>query len=221
VRAMLHYALLKSARERSLWAFLFAPMMLIAAPLLGFAGHAVLEGRPAWPVVLEGMSLANSERSYIVAAAAAAVAAAAAAAFWCFRSDVADRSLSFMLLALPRPVVAPLTAALFGWCCGMIAFALTLPVVGLATGLVTRAWLPATLAVAVAAVAASAMGIAFAAWSPVPGTLVMVVWMAMIAAGVTSAFLHDAPLPVIATSFAAAGIFIVLAARGMERRCAA
>jgi hypothetical protein len=221
VKAMLHYALLKSLRERSLWAFVFAPVMLLGAPLLGIAAEAAIDGRRVHPILLSGTSLLNSERMYLAAAAGAAVAAAAAAAFWCFRSEAANRSLSFMLLALPRPAVAPLTAALFGWCSGAAAFLLTIPLVGAATGIVTRAWLSAALAAAIAAVAACAMGAAFAAYSPVPGTLMMVVWVAAIMAGVTASFLGEAPLAVIVSAAAAATLLIALAARGMERRCAA
>lgn len=221
MRAMLHYALLKSVREQSLWAFLFAPMMLVAAPLLGIATEAAISGRKAWPVLLPGMGLIASGRSYVAAATASAVAAAAAAAFWCFRGDIANRSLSFMLLALRRPLTAPLAAVLFGWCAGMIAFVTLIPIVGLAVGTVTGEWIAAALVALLGGFAAAAMGAAFAAYAPVPGTLALVTGVAVIVSAAVTMAIEAALLPAIAGVLASAAALIAFAARGMEKRCAA
>lgn len=221
MRAMLHYALLKSVRERSLFAFLLGPFVLIGAPLLGFLAEAVHAGRPIHPLTLAGMSVADFERAMSIAAAAAAVAVAGAAAFWCFRADLANRSLSFFLLGLRRPVVAPVAAAAFGWCAGLIAFLATIPLMGSVTGRVSRVWLVAALVVAIAGAFTAAIGTTFAAYAPAPGTLAMV---AIVGTVVTFAVMASVDVSPVAWSIVwlvCAAVLLLVAGRAMERRCAA
>lgn len=221
MRAMLHYAFLKNVREHTIWAFLLGPLVLIGAPLLGFAVEAWLRGRRLYPLTMQGATVSDSERMFVLASAMAVVAAAGTAAFWCFRSDIANRSLSFMLLALPRPVIAALAAVAFGWCAGIVALMVMMPMVGAAIGRISDAWLAALAIVAVAGLVSAAAGTLFAAYAPAPGTLVMVVFVALLIAFGVERGLEAAPLPAIVMAMAVAAALVTIAGRTMEAKCAA
>jgi hypothetical protein len=218
---MLHYALLKSVRERSVWGFLLGPLVLLGAPLLGVAADAAYAGRRVHPILLPGMSVAGAERAYAFVGTAAVVAAAGAAAFWCFRSDVANRSLSFLLLGLRRPVIAPVAAALFGWCAGMAAFVAVIPLVTLAVGTMSRIWLSIAVIAAVAGLLSAAIGTVFAAYAPAPGSLAMVTLIGGMITVIVAEAIESMPMPAIAGALAATVMLLAIAGRGMERRCAA
>lgn len=221
MRAMLHYAFLKNVREHTIWAFLLGPLVLLGAPLLGVAVEASLDGRRVYPLALPGSTVSDMERMFVLAAASVVVAAAGAAAFWCFRSDIANRSLSFMLLALPRPVIAAAAAVAFGWCAGLAALAMMLPMAGLVIGRISDAWLPGLAIVAVAGVVSAAAGTLFAAYAPAPGTLVMVSFTALLIAFGAEKGLEAAPLPATVAAMVVAAVLATFAGRVMEAKCAA
>ena len=221
MRSLLRYAFLKSARDKSLWAFLAVPTVFIGAPIIGIAVEAASRGQRAHPASLSQTSLDQSEIAYALAVAVITCANVGAAAFWAFRSDLANRSLAFMLLALPRTIAAPAAAALFAWLVGAASFVPAMLTVTAAVGQLSSTWISAALVFAIAGTAAAGIGVAMAPRSPTAGTVMLVAFLGLGAGIAVANSLQGSALMTTATAVASAALLAAVAAHGMETRCAA
>lgn len=155
--ALLRYAILKSAREKFLFALLLAPSVILLSPLLAISAVSLAKGQAAYPMSFDArISPAAAARMGGEIAMAMASLAAGAGGFWIFRREMANRSVSFFLLAA-RPQAVAFAATIYGFLAGMTASLIVMS--GLAA--LTLHW-PASgrafLIAMVSSLATSAMG---------------------------------------------------------------
>jgi hypothetical protein len=167
--ALLHYALLKSAREKFLAALLAGPAVMIVAPFLGALVGALL-GAPG--TALRPSDFGRTEWAGMMAAAGVMISSLSAGAggFWIFRREMANRSLGLFVLAA-RPRAIALAATIYGAAAGMAAFLIIVA----CTAVLTRHLPPdgmVFLAAFVCTLAASALGAVLITVSPEKGMLV-------------------------------------------------
>lgn len=165
---LLHYALLKSLRDRSLAAFLGAPALVVTASLLG---GSLLRGQLRYPLTMSA-DLRPAQNTDLMAMIVTLIAISftGMSAFWTFRNEVATKTIgSFMMARRPLSVALALVVfaaatGIAGWVAGMAAAgALTL---ALPANLASFA-----LAFAIASLAAASLGALLVTISAQPATM--------------------------------------------------
>jgi hypothetical protein len=127
VIALLHYAILKSIRDRSLPAFLFASPLAITAALAGVTLRTAGLHYPL-QIAVRNTPLQNATESAF-GVTLAVISFAAITAFWTFRHDVATKAVGSLIMTR-RPIVIASTQVLFAalvgitsWICSMSVIA--------------------------------------------------------------------------------------------------
>ncbi len=120
--ALLHYAVLKTRRDGSLFLFLFAPAMVIAALL----GTSIAELRFEYPFALSRhMTQMQNAKLLTSIVGAGALMFGIISAFWTYRAEIATRSIaSFVVASRPVTVIAALIVwgtltVIAAWICGV------------------------------------------------------------------------------------------------------
>jgi hypothetical protein len=210
VIALLHYAVLKSVRDKSLPVLLAAPSLIIAAMVLGTSFAKGVH----YPFQIERQwTAAQNARLAGMIAMLAAVLFTSTAAFWTLRAEVATKAIGSFVLAA-RAVVVAASATAYAAVAGLASWLLSVVTVAALTG----AW-PFDGAMAIEIVlaigTAAAIGVLAASVSPQPQVLI---W-AYCGTLLILSPLHDSH-----AMFAAPAVMIVCigaAAFLLERRCAA
>ena len=158
---LLHYAVLKTRRDRSLFLFLLAPAVVLAALL----GPSIAELRLRYPLALSrNMTPLQNATILTNMLGMAALGFATISTFWTFRAEMATRSVASFVVAR-RSITVIATLILFGlmtaaaaWLCGIaMVILLTAAVPANLTVLFAG-----TLGVAIACSSAAALVVAIA-----------------------------------------------------------
>ena len=217
MKPLLAYAFLKSVRERFLWPLLFAAAVFLIAPIVAVSVEAAATRNPWYPFLFPTMSAAETSVILTRALACLSAVTAAAGAFWVYRTDIADRSLSFLLMAMPHPLIVCGSAVIFGWCLAMTSFAIGTPIVIGALGGVPHAFASTVLTAALLSVLNASTGCLFAVLSPAPGNVVNLIGVSLAAA----ALLSILPAVVMISCVTVASVLaLALASAKVEARCA-
>ena len=167
--AVLHYALLKSLRDRSLGIFVLGPALVIAASLLG---ATIVEGFRYPFYVSRQMSAAQNAEMVALILTFFVMMFGTVAAFWTFRPEVVTKTIGSFLMAR-RPLTVALAQVTFAavvtfsaWLAGMLIIAALTSALPPAIG-----WF--AVGAAIAALAAASIGALVLTISPQPA---MVLW---------------------------------------------
>jgi hypothetical protein len=212
--AVLHYAFLKSTRDRSLAVFALGPALVIAASLLG---ATVAQGL-RYPLYLGGqMSAAQNAEMAALILTFFAMTFGSVAAFWVFRPEVATKTIGSFLMAR-RPLTVSVAQVTFA-----AAIAFSAWIAGIVTIAVLTSALPPAIGwfaagVAVASIAAASIGALVVTISPQPA---MMIWAFFACQALLPLLVNPAVrpkllyvVPVVAIVFTATSAFL------LERRWA-
>lgn len=131
--ALLHYAILKSARDRSLFIFLLGPMLIMVAILIGTAGATWQHTAIHYPVRL-GTDFKPEQSAEVASGLATgfAIMFSAVAGFWTFRPEVATKAIGSFCMA-QRPIRITTTLIAFATLLGIVGWIGSLTAVSLLT----------------------------------------------------------------------------------------
>lgn len=159
MRALLRYAMLKGQREHFLPTLILFPSVAMGVPILGVALVALVRGNFRYPFTLDPqMDPAKTAEIMGMVVLSFCVLAAGTGSFWVFRSEIAARTIGFFSLAR-KTSTATLTVIVFGFICGVGAYALGI----LTLFALTTEFPPAALHLAVSALIVSALTASFGA----------------------------------------------------------
>ena len=187
--AVLHYALLKSLRDKSLPVFVLGPSLVIAASLLG---ATLAQGGLHYPLYMSRqMSAARNAEMSALVLTFFAMAFGTVAAFWTLRPEVVTKTIGSFLMAR-RPLTVALAQVTFA-----AAIAFSAWVVGIITiAALTSALPPAigwfALGAAVASIGAASVGALVLTISPQPA---MVIWAFLACTTMLPLLVHPAVRP--------------------------
>jgi hypothetical protein len=168
--AVLHYALLKSIRDRSLAIFTLGPALVIAASLLG---ATLAKGELRYPLFMaQHLSPTQNAGTATIVVTIFAVSFAGFCAFWTFRSEVATKSIGSFVMAR-RPLSVASALVLYATAIAGGAWIIAVVVIAALTAAVPMAIAPFAAAVALVALASAAIGALLVTISPQPA---MVIW---------------------------------------------
>lgn len=219
MKPLMQYAVRKGLREKYVWIFLFGPLIFLTAPMAAVAIAEAWNGRPitATAFRIPTMTLAESGAALLAAWAALTAAVGGAAAFWAFRSDFADRSVTPFLVALRHPEHLLFVATGFGSVVGLAAGFLALPLPLFATAPASDVVFRAVMMAVVATVAAASIGMAVCVAAPTPGN----VGAPAVAGGVLALVARGSAAPLLLTATVVLLLAAVLIARHLaEKQCA-
>jgi hypothetical protein len=166
--ALLRYLYLKSARDSSLIAFLFVPMLIPVAALSG----VTLRGHLQYPFYMNPLYTPVQNATLAASIAmATSVLFASIAAFWTLRAEIATRSIGSFLFAA-RPLTIALALILFSTTIGLVGWLSAVALTGALTTAVMPHFALVTLKVVVALITASAAGALVVTISPQPGMII-------------------------------------------------
>lgn len=214
VTAILRYLILKSRRDHSLVVFLFGPMFV---PIAAILGVTLTKGRLRYPFFLnEQYTPSQNAALVMLIVSMLAVLIANIAAFWTLRPEVATRAINAFVFGT-RPSTITIALVLFS---SLAAF---IGLIG-ATGMIwlLTAALPPQLGLLafklpLALVAGSAIGTFVVMLSPQPVMMVV----SYVGCVILMPFIEHASIP---AQFAVSGTIVVvctaLAVFLMRRRCA-
>lgn len=212
--AVLHYALLKSLRDRSLGIFVLGPALVIAASLLG---ATIVEGFRYPFYVSRQMSAAQNAEMVALILTFFVMMFGTVAAFWTFRPEVVTKTIGSFLMAR-RPLTVSLAQVTFA-----AAVAFSAWVVGIAAIAALTSALPPALGwfavgVAVASIAAASIGALVLTISPQPA---MMVWAFLACTALLPLLVHPSVRPKLLYVVPVISIlFIAVSAFLLERRWA-
>jgi hypothetical protein len=212
--AVLHYALLKSIRDRSLAIFVLGPALVIAASLLG---ATIAEGFRYPFYVSRQMSAAQNAEMVALILTFFVMMFGTVAAFWTFRPEVVTKTIGSFLMAR-RPLTVALAQVTFAaavtfsaWIAGILTIAALTSALPPAIGVFA-------VGAAVAALAAASIGALVLTISPQPA---MVLWAFLACTALLPLLVNPAVrpkllyiVPVMAILFTAVSAFL------LERRWA-
>jgi hypothetical protein len=213
--AVLHYAILKSVRDRSLAIFLFGPAIVITASLLGVS---LRDGSLHYPLHMTAeWSPAKSAEVAGIMTTVIAVIFASVASFWTFRSEVATKSIGSFVMAR-RPISVALALVVFaavtgfgGWVGGMAA-------VGALTAAFPAKLASLALAIAIVLLAAASLGALMVTISTEPPSIIGVYCAVMLLLPWLTKAEYRSPLLIVALVLSM--LCTVVCAFLLERRCA-
>lgn len=215
--ALLHYALLKSSRERFLYALIFSPAIMILAPLLGVTGYHAFRRETIFPVTFDlRQSALSTSREMTIVSVVLCSLAAAGGGFWIFRREAANRSLGFLALAV-RPQAIAVAATIYGALAGAVSFLVMLLCTVALTTAVPLDVVPLFTAAVLACAVSSALGVTLMAWSS-DTTMLFPVYGGALAVVVT--ILNGRNTLIWAAAIAATLMLTLAASRLMRRQCA-
>jgi len=166
--ALLRYLYLKSARDSSLFAFLFVPALMPVAALSG----VTLKHGLQYPFYMDALytPVQNATLAATIAMGTS-VLFASIASFWTLRAEITTRSIGSFLLAA-RPLTIALALILFAAAIGLAGWVGAVALTGALTTAVMPHLALITLKVVVALIAASAAGALVVTISPQPGMII-------------------------------------------------
>jgi hypothetical protein len=128
--------LLKGTREHFLTALLFAPSMLVFAPMLVLGVIAMVRGQQVYPLTIgAGMTPEASSKVFSDIVLMLSGIIAGAGSFWVFRSEMASRGTGLFILAR-RPLSVVMATTTFGTASGVAAFVFGVTVIRVFTATV-------------------------------------------------------------------------------------
>jgi len=213
--AVLHYAFLKSTRDRSLAVFLLGPALVIAASLLG---ATIAQGGPIYPLHMSRQMSAtqNAEMAALVLAFFAMMFGTVAG-FWIFRTEVATKTIGSFLMAR-RPIAVSLAQVTFAAAIGFGAWVLGTITVALLTSALPPAIGWFAVGVAVASIAAASIGALVVTISPQPA---MMPWAILVCTPLLPLLVNPAVRPKLLYVVPAVAILVIaVSAFLLERRWA-
>lgn len=215
--ALLRYAFLKSWREQIAIGLLLAPVVMLALPLLMFAGNNLRLGRPVYPFLLDPR-LGPGGTAALIGEVMLAICGivAGVAAFRVFAREIAAKGLGFFYLAQPPWVVA-LSSTIYGTAIGVGSYVVGMSVVSLLTASVPLAAAKQLLIVFLSSSIASALAAVMVRIST-DATMLVPVYVAGAATGLV---LLDSGTPAkFGMAVAIAVVTTVIAQVLWGRRCA-
>jgi len=212
--ALLHYAFLKSIRDRSLAVFVLGPALVIAASLFG----ATLAEGFRYPLyVSRQMSAAQNAEMAGLILTFFAMTFGTVAAFWVFRPEVATKAIGSFLMAR-RPITVSLAQVTFAAAVAFSAWVVGIAAIAALTSALPPALGWSAVAVAVASIAAASIGALVVTISPQPA---MMVWAFLACTALLPLLNHPAVRPKLLYVEAVVSIlFIAVSAFLLERRWA-
>jgi hypothetical protein len=217
VRAVLHYALLKSLREGSIWIYVGIPAFIGLAVLVGgtLASHGIAGFH--YPLSIErGWSAARNAREVAEIASLMCTMLGTLIGFTILRDELASRSIDSIALAV-RPVTITASIVAFGTAVAACAWVIGLVVLLLlTTGVPPHLELLAAKVVA-GALATASIGALAATISPEP-PMIIGAFLTLIA--FVPGFEKAAFGPVLLVPVVVSVIATAIAAFLLERRCA-
>jgi hypothetical protein len=214
MRALLRYAILKSAREKLLAALLVAPAVMLVAPFLGGLAAAALMGPGS---ALRPKDFGTTQWAGMMATVGAVISSLSAGVggFWIFRREMANHSLGSFALA-SRPHAIALAATIYGTAAGMLSF---LILAGCTTILTQHLPPHGTVFVAafVSSLAASALGAALITVSSETTMLVPVYAGSLL---VSILLVTTKGTTFLLAALAASALLVTASSMLMRRRCA-
>ncbi|HXG58530.1 MAG TPA: hypothetical protein VNL91_05880 [Thermoanaerobaculia bacterium] len=207
--ALLHYAFLKSWRDRSLPAFTL------------FTAGTFLMTRIAISAVgmIRGQRIVDDffYRDLPTIAAVSSAMMAGLAGFWTLRLEIADRSIGSFVLAA-RSVLMAAAITVYAACVGFSSFLFAIPITGIRVPPEVGSFGNLMLLAACSSVVAGAFGLAMATISPEP-PMVVPTWIGVIAIIIATFELIE-PVAFVGSIILLA-LLLTMTSLLLERRCAA
>jgi hypothetical protein len=215
MKALLRYMIVKSARERFLAWILFAPAVLVFAPVGGLLVRSLLIGQRVYPFSFEDTSHDATMVVFIRLAIMVAVIDGGIAAFWILRKEIADRSIASFVLAA-KPLTIWIVAILYGTAAGLLASLIALPVLSLITFSSLPGIIPLIASAALATLTAATFAALFASISSDLAMLVPLLFTTLF----FSILIFQHSLPFMIGAAVAVLTLPIVASFFLERRCA-
>lgn len=215
MRALIRYAGLKTTRERFMLSLIFVPLVFIGTSVAFLLVSAIVLQNGQYPIFLARTASWTIVNVLVTIAAVGTSLCAAMAAFWIFRQEIEDHSISAFVLAT-RPLFLSITASAYGTLTGIVSFIILLPLLWIVIGTFPSGLITTLLLVIVSVMLTSTCAATFASKSSDYGMLLPI----MLTVPITAEIMRVNIPTIIAASVACTALPLV-AAKLLERRCAA